>query len=277
MSSSTQDPTNTTENVSSVDDESTTESVSNESSFEEGESEPTSEGTETSANEIDVESDSSNELSEEDAESEELPELEDVIKERDQLRTQVEELQGRLYTISDAYQKKTTEVDNTRKRLERMNEINQAQLRGKVVSSMFTPFENLKRSVDACSKGGVDEGLTGGLTMVKDEFWKAFEQLGLEEVPGAGSLFNPNIHEALTTMPVQDPVQNDTVVQVYSTGYRINDTVVRTAQVIVGKYYAPPKAETSEEEEVSNEPEEGVDASDQSNTKSDDGNESGTV
>ena len=140
---------------------------------------------------------------------------------------------------------------------------------------MFTPFENLKRSVDACAKGGVDEGLTGGLTMVKDEFWKAFEQLGLEEVPGAGSLFNPNIHEALTTMPVQDPVQNDTVVQVYSTGYRINDTVVRTAQVIVGKYYAPPKAEDIEEEVVSTEADDVASSSEQAN--SDDGNESGTV
>ena len=197
------------------------------------------------------------------------------MKERDQLRTQIEELQGRLYTISEAYQKKTTEVDNTRKRLERLNDINQAQLRGKVVSSMFTPFENLKRSIDACSKGGVDDGLTGGLIMVKDEFWKSFEQLGLEEVPGAGSLFNPNIHEALTTMPVQDPVQNDTVVQVYSTGYRINDTVVRTAQVIVGKYSAPPKEETSEEEVVFIETEDSVEIVEESNT--DDGNESGTV
>ena len=51
--------------------------------------------------------------------------------------------------------------------------------------------------------------------MVKDEFWSAFQKLGLEEIPGEGSLFNPNIHQALTTMPVADPVLNDTVVQVY--------------------------------------------------------------
>jgi molecular chaperone GrpE len=87
--------------------------------------------------------------------------------------------------------------------------------------------------------------------MVKDEFWGAFEKLGLEEVPGVGSLFNPNIHEALTTMPVMDPVLNDTIVQVYTTGYRINDTVIRASQVIVGKYTAPPKTETSESSENS--------------------------
>jgi molecular chaperone GrpE len=174
---------------------------------------------------------------------EEPPSLEEVIAERDKLKTQVEELQGRLYKMSEAYQKKSTEVEGTRKRLEKLNEFNQAKLRGQVVSNIFTPFENLKRSIDSCAKAGVDDGLTSGLTMVRDEFWSAFQKLGLEEVPGVGTLFNPNIHEALTTMPVDDPVKNDTVVQVYSTGYRINDTVVRTAQVIVGKYYAPPKAE----------------------------------
>ena len=276
MSSSTQDPTNTTENSSSVENEAAAEFTEEATEATEA-TEETEDSTNDEMNETSVESEEDSEAESAESESEELPDLEDVIKERNQLRTQIEELQGRLYTISDAYQKKTTEVENTRKRLERMNEINQAQLRGKVVSSMFTPFENLKRSIDACAKGGVDEGLTGGLTMVKDEFWKAFAQLGLEEVPGAGSLFNPNIHEALTTMPVQDPIQNDTVVQVYSTGYRINDTVVRTAQVIVGKYYAPPKEEVTEEEVVSTETDEEVEVSEQPDSTGDDGNESGTV
>ena len=136
-----------------------------------------------------------------------------------------------------AFQKKSTEVQDTRKRLERMNEVNQAEsIERSGCINIFSPFENLKRSIRACTKAGVDEDLTDGLGMVRDEFWSAFQKLGLEEIPGVGSLFNPNIHEALTTMPVMDPVLNDTVVQVYTTGYRINVTVVRTSQVIVGKY-----------------------------------------
>jgi len=185
--------------------------------------------------------------------AEELPSVEDLLKERDELKDKVDEWKGLYYKINEAFQKKNSEVQETRKRLEKSNEINQARLRGQVVSNIFNPFENLKRSIDACTKAGVDEGLTGGLVMVKDEFWAAFEKLGLEEIPGVGSLFNPNIHEALTTMPVQDPVLNDTVVQVYTTGYRINDTVIRTAQVIVGKYYAPVKPATDNSVESTDE------------------------
>lgn len=226
---------NTEENTTqqSVVDESVNESTGHDDTLEEA-----------PAENVEEVEDDSEDSSEEVVEV--LPSLEDVIKERDQLKTQLEELQGRLYKMSDAYQKKSTEVAETRKRLERTNEINQAKLRGNVVSGIFTPFENLKRSIDSCTQAGVDAGLTDGLKMVKDEFWQALEKLGLEEVPGVGSLFNPNIHEALTTMPVDDPVKNDTVVQVYTTGYRINDTVVRNAQVIVGKYFAPAKPEVSE-------------------------------
>ena len=191
---------------------------------------------------------------------EELPSVEELLKEREQLKAKVEEWKGLYYKINEAFQKKSTEVQDTRKRLERMNEVNQAKLRGQVVSNIFSPFENLKRSIEACTKAGVDEGLTSGLGMVRDEFWTAFQKLGLEEIPGAGSLFNPNIHQALTTMPVADPVLNDTVVQVYTTGYRINDTVIRTAQVIVGKYTAPPEPVTPVDADLTEEDDSSEDA-----------------
>ena len=114
--------------------------------------------------------------SESESESEEpLPSVEELLKEREQLKAKVEEWKGLYYKINDAFQKKSTEVQDTRKRLERMNEVNQAKLRGQVVSNIFSPFENLKRSIDACTKAGVDEGLTNGteyfyvVTAVYDE------------------------------------------------------------------------------------------------------------
>lgn len=180
------------------------------------------------------------EQEEESSESEEEVDVDALIKERDELNLQVEALTGRLRTVSAAFQEKTKEVDETKKRLEKNNELTKSRLRGDVVSNIFTPYENLKRSLEAGRKSGMDEALLSGFQMVHDEFWSALQKLGLEQIPGVGSLFNPNIHEVLTTMPVADAVMNDTVVQVYENGYRINNTVVKTSKVIVGKYYAPP-------------------------------------
>ena len=187
--------------------------------------------------------------SEEEEESSEVEEIDvDALKkERDELSTQVDALTGRLRTVSAAFQEKSKEVDETKKRLEKNNELTKSRLRGDVVSSIFTPFENLKRSIEAGRKSEMDEALLSGFQMVHDEFWSALQKLGLEEIPGVGALFNPNIHEVLTTMPVADAVMNDTVIQVYENGYRINNTVVKTSKVIVGKYYAPPTPPEDEE------------------------------
>jgi molecular chaperone GrpE len=205
------------------------------------------ESTEDSAEESELEPD---EIAQEESESsvEEIdpPTYEELQSENEELKTQLEALSGRLRTVSEAFHKKSDEVADTKKRLERQGEFNKTRLRGDVVSTMFAPFENLKRSIEACEKAEVDEAMVSGLLMVRDEIWTSLKNLGLEEIPGVGSLFNPSIHEALTSIPVQDPVLNDTIIQVYSTGYRINDLVVKTAQVIIGKYYAPPKEEVIE-------------------------------
>ncbi len=86
-----------------------------------------------------------------------------------------------------------------------------------------------------------------GLDMVIGQFMTAFEGLGLEEVPGKGARFDPNLHEALTMMPVMDPALDDVVVEVFSAGYRVGTRLIQPARVVVGSYTAP---EVEEEEIV---------------------------
>lgn len=181
------------------------------------------------------------------AEEELAVDVDALIQQNKDLGLQVEALTARLRTVSAAFQEKSKEVDETKKRLEKNNEMTKSRLRGDVVSNIFTPFENLRRSLDVGKRSEMDEALLSGFQMVHDEFWTALQNLGLEEIPGVGSLFNPNIHEVLTTMPVPEAALNDTVVQVYENGYRINHTIVKTAKVIVGKYTAPPKPEPEPE------------------------------
>ena len=173
----------------------------------------------------------------------------EVQKKLDEALKTNEELTTRLRSISEAFRKKSDEVNATRKRLERQGEYKEAKTRGDVVSSIFEPFENLKRSITGLQNAEVDESHVQGLEMVKDEFWSSLQKLGLEEIPGKGSFFDPNIHQALTSMPVTDPNLNNIVVQVYGTGYRINDIVIKPAQVIVGMFTAPPVAEKPPVEE----------------------------
>ena len=179
-------------------------------------------------------------IEEEIAEVIEISPVLEIQKKLDESLKANEELTSRLRSVSEAFRKKSEDVNATKKRLERQGEYKEAKTRGDVVSSIFEPFENLKRSIKGLKEAGIEESHIQGLEMVKDEFWTSLQKLGLEEIPGEGSFFNPNIHQALTTMPVTDPNLNNIVVQVYGTGYRINDIVIKPAQVIVGMFLAPP-------------------------------------
>lgn len=155
------------------------------------------------------------------------------------LETVVEELQSRLRAVSAAYQKQQGEISATRERLQRQAAVQEELRRGEVVAGLFDPVENLRRSLEAARKGASTEDTVKGLELILKAFMTSFQKLGLEEVPGKGAAFDPNVHEALTAMPVTDPALDQVVIDVFSAGYRIGSRLIAPAKVIVGAYQEP--------------------------------------
>lgn len=157
----------------------------------------------------------------------------------DVLRDEVQALNARLRTVSAAYQQQTSEVAEVRARLERQAVIKEQLRRGEVVSELFDPVENLRRSVDSIQKGATPADAVSGLEMVLAQFMEGFAKLGLEEVAGKGARFDPSLHEALTSLPVFEEALDNTVIEVFSAGYRIGTRLIRPARVVIGEYKAP--------------------------------------
>lgn len=156
-----------------------------------------------------------------------------------ELERELGELQARLRAVSAAYREQQDEIAQTKARLERQSALKEEMRRGEVLAALFDPVENLKRSLDAVRKGAKAEDTATGLEMVHKEFLSAFEKLGLEEVPGAGAKFDPNLHEALTLVPVPDPALDGVVLEVFSAGYRIGGRLIKAARVVVGQHQEP--------------------------------------
>jgi len=78
------------------------------------------------------------------------------------------------------------------------------------------------------------EGPTGeGLRMVRDNLWKALQEVGLKEIPAEpGSPFDPYLHEAIGQVPAGD-LPEGSIKEVLRRGYRYHERVLRPAQVIV--------------------------------------------
>ena len=169
---------------------------------------------------------------------------------------QVAELTARLRTLSAAYQRQTEEIPAMKERIERQMSYRESKRRGEVVSLLFEPVENLRRSLDLLKKSEVEESHVNGLDLVVKSFMDGFHKLGIQEISPKGEVFDPNFHEALMSMPVNDPVLGDTVIEVYSTGYRVDNIVLKPAKVIVGLYTAPEVQEESPDSETTDDAEE---------------------
>jgi molecular chaperone GrpE len=156
-----------------------------------------------------------------------------------QLAAQLADTEARLRAVSAAYREIQGEMVSFRQRNERLQEERDRLRRGEVVTGIFEPVQNLKRSLAAIAAMGLPEEVPEGLRMIVNQFMAALKKLGLEEIAGLGEPFDPSIHEALAVVPVTDAAQEGIVLQVYESGWRIGPQVIQPARVIIGAYHEP--------------------------------------
>lgn len=56
----------------------------------------------------------------------------------------------------------------------------------------------------------------------------------IKEFGVVGDIFNPELHEALTTANLEDK-KDDEIVEVYELGFKYKDLIIRHAKVVVNK------------------------------------------
>jgi molecular chaperone GrpE len=154
-----------------------------------------------------------------------------------ELQARYDEAQVRLRTVSKAYTDLQKEMKAFRERMEARSKVNSELQAFDQARRFFDPVMNLKRSLQ---QPNLDlDSLRQGLEMVQRQFMEAMEKMGLEEVPGEGATFDPNVHEALAVTPVTDPEQDGKVLMVHTAGYTVKGKVLQAAQVVIGKHQEP--------------------------------------
>jgi len=76
------------------------------------------------------------------------------------------------------------------------------------------------------------ENTVEGLELTNKVFGSTLEKFGVETVSPVGEKFDPELHEAVTMVPMPDKKSN-TVLEVIQTGFTLNGRLVRPALVIV--------------------------------------------
>jgi molecular chaperone GrpE len=129
-------------------------------------------------------------------------------------------------------QRTRADFENYRKRAAR--ETAAAQQRGviKLVRELLPAVDNLDRAVEAVDGSQDDDELVSGIKLVHAEVIAALGRAGVERFSPEGERFDPEHHEAVAQQPVEG-AESGTVAEVYQRGYRLGDSVIRPARVLV--------------------------------------------
>jgi len=126
-------------------------------------------------------------------------------------------------------QRTQADFENYRKRVAR--DAAQAQERGvaKLAKELLPALDNLDRALEAAAE---EDPLLTGVKLVRSEIAAALTRVGIEAFSPLGETFDPNFHEAMVQQAVEGAASG-TVAEVYQNGYRMGDTVIRPARVLV--------------------------------------------
>ncbi len=127
------------------------------------------------------------------------------------------------------------EIEKIKRRL--TNEADQRVERrvASMIDELLDVGDDLGRAIQSAQQMDHNPAVVDGIELVRQSFGKRLEKLGVSRMIALGTAFDPNLHEAVSMMSVEDPAQDGIVLAVMREGYMHNGKVLREARVAVGK------------------------------------------
>lgn len=150
-----------------------------------------------------------------------VTELDQVLRERDQYRADLQRL--------------AADFDNFRKRAVRERDQAASAADAKLLGELLAVLDDFERALEHAgdaADGSAHSQLVEGIRMTHARLLGVLSQHGLSEIPADGA-FDPHLHEAMMMQPAPAGVAPNTVLQVVQKGYMLGDRVLRHAKVIV--------------------------------------------
>ncbi len=145
------------------------------------------------------------------------------------------ELEQLLKDEKDKYLRLYAEFENFRKRTakEKLELFETAS--EKVIKNLLPVLDDFERAIAEMKKNKDDE-MAKGVSLIYDKFKKTLEKEGLKDIDvKKGDSFDPEIHEAIAQVPVEDEKMKDKIVDVVEKGYQLGPKNIRFPKVVTGR------------------------------------------
>lgn len=161
---------------------------------------------------------------------------ETTIESPDALR----DAQRELATLNDRLLRLAAEYDNYRRRAVKERQEAGWRAQGELVLGLLDALDDITRFAHVDPNAVDAKTVVEGVLMVEKKLHKSLAGHGFEIIDPTGHMFDPNLHEAVSTVPAIFPEEDHAVAATFQVGYVINGHVLRAARVVVKQWTGTP-------------------------------------
>lgn len=127
------------------------------------------------------------------------------------------------------------EFDNYRKRVVKEKAEIIKNGAEKVLAGLLPIVDDFERGLKATKDSEDAKSVYEGMELIYNKLMKFLESNGVKPMESTGATFDPELHEAIASIPAPSDDLKGKVIDTTQTGYTINDKVLRHAKVAVGE------------------------------------------
>ena len=146
-----------------------------------------------------------------------------------------ESLKQQVADANDKYLRLVAEFDNYKKRTlrERIDLIKSAGQ--DVLIDILPVVDDFERAMSTIDKAKDIDGVKTGVALIYGKFLEFLKQKGVVAIEAMNLELDTDKHEAITKIPAPNEESKGKIIDVVTTGYYLNDKVIRFAKVVVGE------------------------------------------
>ena len=147
----------------------------------------------------------------------------------------LEKAQAEIEELKKQALYRAAEFDNYRKRT--LKERAELILNGgeKAITALLPVIDDMERALANGQKTDDPQVLREGMELIYHKMMKVMEGLGVQKIETADADFDTDVHEAVAMVPGMGDDKKGKVIDCLTTGYKLNDKVLRHANVAVGQ------------------------------------------
>lgn len=153
----------------------------------------------------------------------------------EEIQSKIAELESKNQELNNTYTRLFADFDNFRRRTakERLEWLKTA---GEDTMLAILPvLDDMERAVAHNKNSNDVASIREGIEVICQKFRNLISSRGVEPMETIGKPFDPELHDAITSLEAPDKDMKGKVMEEVQKGYLLNGKVIRHAKVVVGK------------------------------------------